>query len=223
MNISEQLENIKSVIPVGVKLVAVSKTKPEIDILEAYQAGQKDFGENKVQELAHKAEILPKDIKWHMIGHLQKNKVKYIAPFVSLIHSVDSIDLLEVIDKEGKKNNRNIDCLLQIKIAKEESKYGLSVEMAKQILTSTAFSLLTNVRITGLMGMATFTSNKQIIKSEFNFLHTFFTELKNDIFKQKTFFKELSMGMSDDYKIALDCGATIIRIGSTIFGERIYH
>lgn len=203
-----------------VKLIAVSKTKPESLILEAYEAGQRVFGENKVQEMLGKYENLPKDIEWHLIGHLQSNKVKYIAPFVSLIHSVDSYKLLEMINKEAFKNNRIIPVLLQIYIAKEESKFGLSEEEAIQLIELKNQNALDAVQIVGLMGMATNTENKEIIKSEFLNLKSFYDSLKSSHFKNDGNFKEISMGMSGDYGIAADCGSTMIRVGSLIFGNR---
>lgn len=215
--IKDNLKNIKSSLPENVKLVAVSKTKPVEEILKAYNAGHRDFGENKVQEMTDKWEQLPKDIHWHMIGHVQRNKVKYMAPFVHLIHGVDSLKLLIEINKQAKKNNRTINCLMQVYIAKEETKFGLDPEEVTQLLEDTAFKNLENVRVIGLMGMATFTENKEQINKEFNFLKTFYDQLKN-----KYGFKVLSMGMSSDYSIALLNGSTMVRIGSAIFGERNY-
>jgi pyridoxal phosphate enzyme (YggS family) len=202
------------------KLIAVSKTKPASEILELYHLGQKDFGENKVQEMLTKHEQLPKDIQWHLIGHLQTNKVKFIAPFVHLIHSVDSLKLLTEINKQALKCNRTIDCLLQIFIANEETKFGLSAEEAKQLLSSADFPSLQNIRICGLMGMATNTDNQELIGKEFAFLFQLFDELKREFFSKANYFKELSMGMSSDYPIALKHGATIVRVGSVLFGER---
>ena len=219
MEISENIKKYKEELGDTVTLVAISKTKPESDLLEAYQAGQRVFGENKIQEMAEKWENLPKDIQWHMVGHVQRNKVKYMAPFVSLIHAVDSLKLLKEIDKEAKKNNRTIDCLLQIKIAKEETKFGLDVEEAIEILSSDALSELKNVRITGLMGMATFTEDEAIVKGEFDYLRSVYENLKKD----HPQFEVLSMGMSGDYKIAMTCGSNMVRIGSAIFGERNYN
>jgi pyridoxal phosphate enzyme (YggS family) len=204
----------------GARLVAVSKTKPAADILTLYQAGQKLFGENKAQELESKYEVLPHDIEWHFIGHLQSNKVKDIAPFVSLIHSVDSLKVLQEIDKQAAKNNRVIDCLLQIFIATEETKFGLNREELYSLLTSVEFSLMKHVRIRGFMGMATNTADEDKVENEFAFLKTLFDHVKQDHFPDKEYFNELSMGMSADYKIALKHGATLIRIGSIIFGER---
>ena len=214
MSTSDNLQKILNSIPKNVTLVAVSKTKPTDCILEAYEAGQKVFGENKVQEMAQKADLLPKDIEWHMIGHLQTNKVKYIAPFVSLIHAVDSEKLLKEINKRATKNNRVIDCLLQFHIAEESSKFGLNEKEAKKILEIQ--SSYPNVQIIGLMGMATFTSNKEQIKKEFSFLNTIYKKLQKDYPKIKT----LSMGMSADYPIAIDEGSNMIRVGSAIFGTR---
>lgn len=219
MEISENIKKYKEELGDTVTLVAISKTKPESDLLEAYQAGQRVFGENKIQEMAEKWENLPKDIQWHMVGHVQRNKVKYMAPFVSLIHAVDSLKLLKEIDKEAKKNNRTIDCLLQIKIAKEETKFGLDAEEAKEILSSDTLSELKNVRITGLMGMATFTEDEAIVKGEFDYLRSVYENLKKD----HPQFEVLSMGMSGDYKIAVTCGSNMVRIGSAIFGERNYN
>ncbi|MBK8350679.1 MAG: YggS family pyridoxal phosphate-dependent enzyme [Saprospirales bacterium] len=202
------------------KLVAISKTKPVELILEAYNHGQKVFGENKVQDLVAKYEVLPKDIEWHMVGTLQTNKVKYIAPFIHLIHSVDSLKLAIEINKQALKNNRVIDVLLEIYIAAETSKSGFSEEELIDHLDIKAFDALKNIRIVGLMGMATNTKSQILIKNEFTGLKRFFDELKSTYFKNNTEFKELSMGMSSDYQIALECGATIIRVGSAIFGER---
>jgi pyridoxal phosphate enzyme (YggS family) len=212
MNIKGNIESILKTLDKNVQLVAVSKTKPNESILEAYQAGQRVFGENKVQELAQKAEVLPKDIKWHMIGHLQSNKVKYIAPFVSLIHAVDTKKLLKEIDKRARQNNRIIHCLLQIHIAKESSKFGLSEEEAMELLKQD----YPNVSIDGLMGMATFTKDKEQIRSEFNYLNSVFRKAQ-DINQRLSI---LSMGMSGDYNIAIEEGSNMIRIGSSIFGSR---
>ena len=216
MNISEIINNYQAELGPNVSLVAISKTKPSSDILEAYNTGQKIFGENKIQEMAEKWEELPKDIEWHMVGHVQTNKVKYMAPFVSLVHAVDSLKLLREIDKEAKKNNRTINCLLQIKIAEEDSKFGLSIEDARKILTSREFKELDHVKVTGLMGMATFTNDMEQIKKEFQYLKENFDSLKNEFSNLET----LSMGMSSDYKIAVECGSNMVRIGSAIFGER---
>jgi pyridoxal phosphate enzyme (YggS family) len=216
------LKKLLNDIPENVKLIAVSKTKPNKDIMELYDAGYRVFGENRPQELNAKQQELPGDIEWHFIGHLQTNKIKYIAPFVSLIHSVDSFKLLKNINKEAKKNNRVIPCLLQFHIADEESKFGLTYEKAIEILQSTAFLELDNVRISGVMGMATFTDDTEKINKEFAQLKHIFSQLKKTFFKQDENFKEISMGMSNDYKLALNQGATMLRIGSTIFGERNY-
>ncbi|PLX12317.1 MAG: YggS family pyridoxal phosphate-dependent enzyme [Marinilabiliales bacterium] len=223
MTVSDNIKQfLKTEIPDNVKLIAVSKTKPVEMILEAYHSGHKIFGENKVQDLAAKYEDLPKDIEWHMIGHMQSNKVKYIAPFVSLIHGVDSFKLLKVIHKEGEKNNRKIDCLLQFHIAKEETKFGLDLTEAYEFLRSDQFKNLNNVNICGVMGMATFTENEDTIRSEFKELVHIFNELKETIFINSADFKEVSMGMSGDYKIAIEEGATMVRIGSLLFGARNY-
>mgnify|MGYP001792925207 CR=1 FL=1 len=218
MSITENLASIKKTIPERVTLVAVSKTKPNEALLEAYEAGQRVFGENKVQEMVQKWETLPKDIQWHMIGHVQRNKVKYMAPFVSLIHGVDSFRLLKEINKQAEKHDRVIDCLLQMHIAKEETKFGLDDEELKALLTDSEFSNLKNVRIVGLMGMATFTDNQDQIQSEFAYLKS-----KYDwVAKQLPEINTLSMGMSGDYAIAIDEGSTMVRIGSSIFGSRQY-
>lgn len=204
-----------------IKVAAVSKTKPNQDIMEAYQAGHRLFAENKVQELTDKFESLPKDIEWHMIGHLQRNKVKYIAPFVSLIHSIDSARLLREVNKQGAKVKRKIPCLLQVHIAKEESKFGFSEEELLQLFQSAEIKEYQNVMIKGLMGMATFTEDESIIRSEFKFLKELFDKLKK-IEAENISLQELSMGMSGDYPIAIEEGSTIIRVGSAIFGERNY-
>lgn len=222
MSIKENLEQIFTTIPNHVKLVAVSKFKPNEAILEAYETGQRSFGENKVQELKQKFEDLPKDIEWHFIGHLQTNKVKYIAPFVSLIHSADSYKLLQAIDKEGSKNNRIINCLLQFHIATEETKFGLSLDEAQEFLANEEFQKMKHISIVGVMGMATFTDDEKQIVHEFKSLKFIFEELKSKFFASKPDFKEISMGMSDDYKFAIEQGSTIIRIGSNIFGSRQY-
>ena len=222
MSIQQKIENIKSKLPEYVKLVMVSKTKPNEKILEAYYSGHKVFGENKVQELAKKYEELPKDIEWHFIGHLQSNKVKYIVPFVHLIHGIDSFKLLKEVNKEAVKNKRVIPCLLQFYIASEDTKFGLSLEEVRQILDSAEFKLMENVEISGVMGMATFTEDEKLITSEFKILKTIFNTLKREYFFDSENFCEISMGMSDDYLLALNEGSTIIRIGSKIFGERNY-
>ncbi|MEZ4802861.1 MAG: YggS family pyridoxal phosphate-dependent enzyme [Gelidibacter sp.] len=221
MTIQQNLQHIKSQIPEDVTLVAVSKTKPNADIMEAYTAGQRVFGENKIQEMLEKHEALPKDIEWHMIGHVQTNKVKYMASFVNLIHGIDKFKTLKEVNKEAKKNDRTINCLLQIKIAKEDSKFGMTADEATEILQSKEFSELKNVCITGLMGMATFTDNEAQIKKEFSLLkNTFDTLHKLETFNFKP--KTISMGMSDDYNMAIECGSNMIRVGSRIFGERNY-
>ncbi|MBP7509683.1 MAG: YggS family pyridoxal phosphate-dependent enzyme [Prolixibacteraceae bacterium] len=223
MSIAANLIEIKNSLPKGVNLVAVSKTKPLADILEAYNTGQRIFGENKVQELADKFHQLPKDIEWHMIGHLQTNKVKYIAPFISMIHSVDSLKLLSEINKEAFKNNRTIHCLLQFHIAEESTKFGLNIDEAISVLQSSDFAGMKNVRIKGVMGMATFTDNNEQVRKEFAHLKDIFNKIKESFFSDDPEFREISMGMSDDYQIAIEQGSTVVRIGSTIFGSRIYH
>jgi PLP dependent protein len=220
--IAENITYFRNRLPRQVRLVAVSKTKPVSDILEAYNAGQRIFGENRVQELLQKQPMLPVDIEWHLIGHLQSNKVKYIAPFVSLIHSVDSLELLQVIDKEAAKCHRVIDCLLQVHIASEETKYGLSVGQLLQLVASPLLKSLLNVRVRGLMGIATFTENVDVVTEEFRQLAMLFKQTKQDYFSETPEFTELSMGMSGDYQIAIDEGSTLVRIGSSIFGEREY-
>ena len=219
MSITENLIKIKSKLPQNVTLVAVSKTKPLSDLLEAYDTGQRIFGENKIQEMASKYDEMPKDIEWHMIGHIQRNKVKYMAPFVSLIHGVDSLRLLAEINKQALKNNRIIDCLLQVKIASEESKFGLSENEVLNLLDSDEIKTFQNIKIIGLMGMATFTNNQEQLQKEFEILKFIFdnlTHLKSTNYNLKT----LSMGMSDDYPIAIKNGSTMIRVGSSIFGKR---
>jgi pyridoxal phosphate enzyme (YggS family) len=211
---------IKKTLPPTVTLVAVSKTKPVEDILSIYQCGQRVFGENKVQELCSKFESMPKDIEWHLIGHLQTNKVKYIAPFVSLIHAVDSLKLLQEINKQAQKHNRVINCLLQIYIAKEESKFGLDFDEAISILHSPEFVALEHINIVGLMGMATNSDDQSIVKKEFTQLEKFYQELKKDNTIAHCNFSILSMGMSNDYAVAIDCGSNMVRIGSSIFGNR---
>ncbi|MBN1111714.1 MAG: YggS family pyridoxal phosphate-dependent enzyme [Bacteroidales bacterium] len=223
MSIASKIEEIKNSIPKNVKLIAVSKTKPAEDIMEAYNSGYRIFGENKPQELKEKYNTLPKDIEWHMIGHLQTNKVKYIAPFVHLIHAVESIKLLTTINKEAEKNNRIIDVLLQIYIAKEESKFGLSKEELITLLESEEFNSHKNIRVVGLMGMATFTNDSSIVRNEFKYLKQIFEFTKEKYFSNQDSFKEISMGMSDDYKLAIEEGSTIIRVGSSIFGSRNYN
>lgn len=218
--IEQQIEQINREIPPQVQLIAVSKTKANSAILSAYNVGQRHFGENKVQELCDKWESLPKDIHWHIIGHLQTNKVKYIAPFIHLIHAVDSIKLLIEIDKQAKKHDRNISCLLQFHIAKEDTKFGLSYWEAKEILETSAYLSLENITIIGVMGMASFVEDEEQIVTEFNELADIFKKLKETFFKNKESFKEISMGMSGDYPLAIKAGSTMIRVGSTIFGSR---
>ena len=218
MNIKDNLENINLKISSEVCLVAVSKTKPISDILEAYDCGQRVFGENKIQELVEKHKKLPKDIEWHMIGHIQRNKVKYMAPFISLIHSADSYRLIKEINKQGKINNRVINCLLQIKIASEESKFGFTETEATDFLNSDEYVSFKNIKIVGLMGMATFTEDQKKIDQEFNKLKIFYKKVN----RSNSEINVLSMGMSDDYPIAIRNGSTMVRIGSSIFGKRNY-
>jgi len=218
MTVKENLLKIKGDIPDTVTLVAVTKTKPPEIIMEAYQAGQIDFGENKIQEMVGKWELLPRDIRWHMIGHVQRNKVKYMAPFVSLIHSVDSLKLLKEIDKQAQKHQRVIDCLFQIHIAEESSKFGLSEHEMHEIIEDKEFQLLRHIQIQGLMGMATFTDNRTQIQQEFRHLKDVFERLKHKMPEIHI----LSMGMSGDYQTAIEEGSTMVRIGSSIFGVRNY-
>lgn len=222
MNIKEIINEIKSELPQSTRLVAVSKFHPAEAISEAYDGGQRIFGESKVQELEEKYKVLPKDIEWHFIGHLQTNKVKYIAPYISMIHAVDSYKLLCEINKQAQKANRVIKCLLEIHIAKEESKYGFSFESCRQMLDTEDWKGLENISVCGVMGMATFTDDDAEIRNEFKSLHDFFTELKNSYFSNDDNFREISMGMSDDYPIAIEEGSTMIRVGSKIFGVRNY-
>jgi PLP dependent protein len=219
-DIAGKIQYFKSKLPSSVKLVAVSKKKPVEDIMEAYNAGHKCFGENRVQELLNKKDFLPDDIEWHVIGHLQTNKIKYIASFISMIQSVDSYKLLAAINSEALKTNRVIDCLLQIHIAREESKFGYSINELTEMIENPEFKYLKNVRICGIMGMATYTFNNEQIRKEFVYLKECFNMLKDRYFMDMPSFKEISMGMSGDYQIALKEGSTIIRIGSLIFGER---
>lgn len=223
MSIKENLHQVLQNIPPQVKLVAVSKTKTAADILEVYHEGIRDFGENKVQELTQKYETLPKDIHWHLIGHLQTNKVKYVAPFVHCIQSVDSLKLLKEINKEALRNNRTITCLLQIHIAEEETKFGFSRSELEACLGSDEFNSLKNIQIGGVMGMATFTTNQEQIRKEFKELKSIFEKLRTAYFKESVLFKDISMGMSSDYELAIECGSTIVRVGSSIFGERRYN
>ncbi len=220
MDVQENLQNLKSKIPAKITLVAVSKTHPPEAIMHAYRAGHRVFGESKAQEMLPKQEALPKDIEWHMIGHLQSNKVKYVAPFVALIHSVDSLKLLKVINKEAKKNNRIIPCLMQIHIAEESTKFGLSFEECCQLLESESYQKMHHVEIRGVMGMATFTDDNEQIIQEFKNLKQYFQQLKDSYFKHVEHFREISMGMSDDYQLGIAEGSTMVRIGSAIFGSR---
>ena len=216
--ITENIHKIVSNIPKNVKLIAISKTKTNQDIMKAYESGQRFFGENKIQEMSIKFEDLPKDIKWHMVGHVQSNKIKYMAPYVDLIHGIDSLKSIKIINKEGVKNNRVINCLLQLKISKEESKFGLDEKQLKEIIFSTDYKEMNNIKIKGMMAMASNTKNESTIKKEFVFAKKIFNEinsLDND-------FDILSMGMSNDYQIAIECGSNMIRLGSLIFGERNY-
>jgi len=222
MSIADNILKYKSEIESdGVKLVAVSKNHPVEAVREAYEAGQRVFGENLVQEMVDKQTQLPSDIEWHLIGHLQTNKVKYIAPFVKLIESVDSIKLLKEIDKQAAKHNRVIDCLLQIYIADEETKFGLAFDEAVELLSSAEFAAMKNVRIIGLMGIATNTANEKQTSIEFNELKVLFDGIKVSYFRKEDSFKEISMGMSSDYKLAIEEGSTMVRIGSNIFGKRV--
>lgn len=218
MSIQNNLRSIQATLPQNVTLVAVSKTKPVSDLMEAYEAGQRIFGENKIQEMTDKWEAMPKDIQWHMIGHVQTNKVKYMAPYVSLIHGVDSLKLLQEINKQAAKNNRVIDCLLQVYIAEEESKFGLDEEELSEVLKHVQQDKneMNHIRIVGLMGMATFTNNQSQIKKEFSRLKIIF----DSIAIHNSQFTILSMGMSGDYELAIECGSTMVRIGSSIFGNR---
>ena len=219
MSISQKIIDLKAELPSEVSLVAVSKTKPISDLMQAYEAGQRIFGENKIQEMTEKWEAMPKDIKWHMIGHVQTNKVKFMAPYVSLIHGVESIKLLAEIDKQGKKNNRIIDCLLQFFIADEETKFGLDKNEFIEIINSDIFKNLKNIKVVGLMGMASFTDNTEQVSREFQMLKSIFDEYQltvTDNFELQT----LSIGMSGDYKIAIDHGSNMIRVGTSIFGSR---
>lgn len=221
--IKENLNIVKATVPSDVTLIAVSKTKPVSDLQEAYDAGQRIFGENKALEMRDKHQVLPADIQWHFIGHLQTNKIKYIAPFVTLIHAIDSLSLLEAVNKEAAKNNRVIDCLLQFHIAQEETKFGLDMNEARAMLESESFKNLNNINICGVMGMATFTDNAAQVRDEFKNLKNIFETLKENYFKENDSFKEISMGMSDDYPIAIEEGATMVRVGSKIFGARNYN
>ncbi|PKP32996.1 MAG: YggS family pyridoxal phosphate-dependent enzyme [Bacteroidetes bacterium HGW-Bacteroidetes-16] len=222
MSIQQNLNHYIQLLPPKVTLVAVTKTKPVEDIQEAYDAGQRIFGENKAQDMAAKYPLLPRDIEWHFIGHLQTNKVKAIASFVKLIHAVDSLKLLAEINKQAAENQRVIDCLLQFHIAEEETKFGLTIAEAREILTSEQYKKMENIRVTGVMGMATLTDDTNQVTREFDQLGTCFRQLKSEFFPSMDSFKELSMGMSDDFQIAIKAGSTLIRIGTGIFGERNY-
>ena len=222
MSIAENIKSLKKETElINVTLIAVSKTKPVEDVLEAYNTGQRLFGENMVQELVEKYEQLPKDIEWHLIGHLQSNKVKYIAPFISMIQSVDSLKLLQEINKHAEKHNRIIDCLLQVYIADEETKFGLGFDEVIELLRSEEFAALKHVKIRGLMGIATNTDNEKQIKDEYYELKTFFDGIKQSFFRKDKSFDTLSMGMSSDYKVAIEQGSNMVRLGSTIFGQRV--
>ena len=221
-HIQEEIKSIQERLPEHVRLVAVSKFHPIEALEEAYAAGQRVFGESKVQEMTTKYEALPKDIEWHFIGHLQTNKIKYMAPYVALIHGVDSFKLLKEINKQAIKAERTIPCLLQIHIAQEESKFGFSFDECRQMLEEECWKELTHISITGLMGMATNTDDENIIQQEFHSLGAFFQEIKDSYFSNQPAFKEISMGMSDDYPIAIAEGSTLVRIGSKIFGQRNY-
>ena len=218
MSITQNLNHIKSQLPEHVTLVAVSKTKPVSDLQEAYDAGQRIFGENKIQEMVEKYEQLPKDIQWHMIGHVQRNKVKYMASFVDLIHGVDNLKLLKEINKQALKHNRVINCLLQIKIASEDTKFGMTTTEAMAILNPEVLNDLKNINIVGLMGMATFTDDQEQLAEEFKTLKDFHEQLKPEYPELQT----ISMGMSGDFPLAIDCGSTMVRVGSSIFGARNY-
>ena len=222
MSIEENLNEIRSTLPAGVQLVAVSKTKSNEEIMEAYRAGQRVFGENKVQELERKWKSLPKDIEWHFIGHLQSNKVKYIAPFIAMIHAVDSVKILKTINEEARRAGRKIPCLLQFHIANEESKFGFLPDEADGIFSTADFEALGNVDLVGVMGMATYTEDTAQIKREFSTLYGVYQKLKTDYFAENDHFCQISMGMSQDYLLAIENGSTMVRIGSTIFGDRCF-
>ncbi len=221
MNVLERFNALKTSVAPHVKIVAVSKTKPASMIQDLYSAtGHRLYGENRAQEIIEKQKILPGDIEWHFIGHLQTNKIKFIAPYISLIQSVDSFKLLREINKEGARNKRIIPCLLQFHIASEESKYGFSIEEVEKMLNETSFHEFSNITLKGVMGMATYTSDRELIRNEFKTLYKYYETLKNEFFLNQPGFCEISMGMTDDYQIAIDEGSTIIRIGSGIFGGR---
>lgn len=220
--ITENLETVRKTIPSGVLLIAVSKTKPIEDIQEAYAVGQRVFGENHALEMRDKHEVLPRDIDWHFIGHLQTNKIKYIIKYVKLIHSIDTFNLLQAVNKEAAKHDRVVDCLLQFHIAEEETKFGLSMDEAEEILNSDIFKAINNVHIRGVMGMATNTDDMSLVRKEFKHLKEIFNVLKSKYFADDEGFKEISMGMSHDYQIAIEEGSTMVRVGSKIFGERNY-
>lgn len=223
MSVKDNLLKIRQSIPSNVTLIAVSKTKPTEDILEAYQAGQRIFGENKAQEMKEKYALLPKDIQWHMIGHLQENKVKYIVPFVSMIHSVDSLKILLAINKRALLCNRVVDCLFEMDISHEESKFGLSMEELVSILSSEEYKQMENIRICGLMGIGSITEDKEQTRKEFRTLKEMFLEIKQKFFSNSEYFSQISMGMSSDYDLAIQEGSTMVRIGSSIFGARNYN
>lgn len=220
--IAEAIEEYSKNLPKGVELIAVSKTFPKEDVVEAYNCGQRHFGENKVQELDEKHEALPKDIKWHFIGHLQTNKIKYMASYVYMIHSVDSLKLLQAINKEAQKHNRVINVLLQVHVAQEETKFGLLEEELYGMLAEGSWRDLQNVEICGVMGMASFTDDMIQVRAEFSKIKSIFDKCKVEYFNDKDSFKEISMGMTGDYKIAVECGSTLVRIGNGIFGKRYY-
>ena len=222
MNIKSRLTNITNLVTENVTLVAVSKTKPNEDILAAYDAGQRVFGENKALELAEKHIHLPEDIEWHFIGHLQTNKVKYIASFVHMLHAVDSIKLLKTINKEAAKHNRTISCLLQLHIAQESSKFGMSKSEVEELLNSDTYKELKNIKVCGVMGMATNSHDTNIVKEEFRNLKSIFSDIKEKYFESDSTFKEISMGMSNDFQLAIEEGSTMVRVGSSIFGTREY-
>lgn len=222
MSIAENLNGLKAELPDHVELIAVSKTHPAEKVMEAYDTGHRHFGENKVQEMVAKSETMPSDIRWHLIGHLQRNKVKYIAPFVHLIHGVDSLKLLKEINKRAKQNERVIDCLIQVFIAKEDTKFGMDEKEVRTLIASTELQELEHIRVIGLMGMATNTDNTDQIKSEFKGLKQLFEDIKASDTPKHVEMNHLSMGMSGDYKLAIECGSTMVRVGSAIFGARNY-